>query len=76
MKANVKVTSELVAKLREDAGLNQRDFWTPIGVTQSGGSRYEAGRTIPKPVQKLVAAVYITKDLGDDAMKRINKLVR
>lgn len=31
-------------------GVNQKDFWSRYGVTQSGGSRYESGRNIPKPL--------------------------
>ena len=30
--------------IRRRLGLNQQEFWTKIGVTQSGGSRYESGR--------------------------------
>jgi len=35
---------------RKALGLNQRDYWERYGVTQSGGSRYESGRAIPKPL--------------------------
>ena len=34
--------------------MNQQEFWGRIGVTQSGGSRYESGRNMPKPVQELL----------------------
>ena len=27
--------------IRRKLGLNQHDFWSKVGVTQSGGSRYE-----------------------------------
>ena len=37
--------------IRQRLGLNQQEFWTRIGVTQSGGSRYESGRSMPKPVK-------------------------
>ena len=30
-----------------------------LGVTQSGGSRYESGRTMPKPVRELLRLVHI-----------------
>ena len=40
--------------LRYGKGLTQHDFWGQIGVTQSGGSRYESGRDVPKPVEELV----------------------
>ena len=46
-------------KLREKLGLNQDDFWTRIGVTQSGGSRYEAGRDMPAPVCELLRLVHV-----------------
>ena len=31
-------------EIRHRLGLNQQEFWGRIGVTQSGGSRYESGR--------------------------------
>lgn len=46
-------------KLREKSGLNQTAFWSEIGVTQSGGSRYETGRNIPRPVRLLLQIVYV-----------------
>jgi hypothetical protein len=39
---------------RVKTGVNQKDFWAPYGVTQSGGSRYESGRNIPKPLAILL----------------------
>lgn len=45
--------------LRKRLGMNQSEFWSRIGVTQSGGSRYESGRAPPKPVRELVRLVYI-----------------
>jgi len=45
--------------IRKKLGLNQEEFWTRIGVTQSGGSRYESGRTMPKPVKELLRLVYV-----------------
>ncbi|QND84561.1 Helix-turn-helix XRE-family like protein [Chromobacterium vaccinii] len=47
--------------IRRATGLNQHDFWSALGVTQSGGSRYESGRNIPKPVLALIVAVYVHK---------------
>lgn len=46
------------AKLRGEAGLNQTEFWARVGVTQSGGSRYENGRKPAKPVRMLLALAY------------------
>jgi predicted transcriptional regulator len=48
-----------VREIRRKLGLNQSDFWSEIGVTQSGGSRYESGRSIPRPVQALLRLVLI-----------------
>ena len=51
--------------VRRKLGLNQQDFWTKIGVTQSGGSRYESGRKMPKPVKELLRLVHVEQiDLG------------
>lgn len=57
--------------LRRQTGLNQLEFWAAVGVTQSGGSRYESGRNMPKPVRELLRLVYIeqidlTRIRGED----------
>ena len=46
-------------KLRQSLGLNQQEFWMAVGVTQSGGSRYETGRTMSNPVRELVRLVHL-----------------
>lgn len=46
-------------EIRHRLRLNQHEFWSRIGVTQSGGSRYESGRTMPKPVRELLRLVHI-----------------
>ncbi len=56
MKAAEKID---VREIRRKLGLNQSQFWSKIGVTQSGGSRYESGRNIPRPVQALLRLVHI-----------------
>ncbi|QEY23741.1 helix-turn-helix domain-containing protein [Neisseria animalis] len=48
-----------IREIRKKLGLNQIDFWNKIGVTQSGGSRYESGRNMPKPVRELLRLVHI-----------------
>lgn len=50
-----------VRLLRERSGLNGTEFWQAVGVTQSGGSRYENGRRVPKPVLELLRLVYVEK---------------
>lgn len=48
-----------VREIRRKLGMNQSQFWSKIGVTQSGGSRYESGRNIPRPVQALLRLVHV-----------------
>lgn len=48
-----------VRDIRRKLGMNQSQFWSKIGVTQSGGSRYESGRNIPRPVQALLRLVHV-----------------
>ncbi len=45
--------------IRRKLGLNQQQFWSQLGVTQSGGSRYESGRNMPRPVQHLLRLVHV-----------------
>lgn len=46
-------------EIRGKLGLNQQQFWSKLGVTQSGGSRYESGRNMPRPVYQLLRLVHI-----------------
>jgi transcriptional regulator with XRE-family HTH domain len=46
-------------EIRHRRGLNQQQFWPLIGVTQSGGSRYESGRRMPAPVRELLRIVHV-----------------
>lgn len=44
---------------RNARNLSQTAYWKPLGVTQSSGSRYEAGsQKIPDTVQKLAVMAY------------------
>ena len=56
MKANDKVDARAI---RRKLGINQQQFWSKLGVTQSGGSRYESGRNMPRPVQQLLRLVHV-----------------
>lgn len=49
--------------MRKNMGLNQQEFWSLVGVTQSGGSRYESGRGVPVQV---VEQVRLRHELGID----------
>lgn len=70
-KADKKITTALsnIKAVRQEATLNQSDFWTPLGVTQSGGSRYESGRGMDKPLRMLIgfveAGIITREDLAD-----------
>ena len=46
-------------QIRQRLSMNQQEFWARVGVTQSGGSRYESGRKMPKPVRELLRLVHI-----------------
>jgi transcriptional regulator with XRE-family HTH domain len=50
-------------KLRQGLGLNQAEFWERVEITQSGGSRYENGRAMPRPVRRLLGLVYLKEKL-------------
>jgi transcriptional regulator with XRE-family HTH domain len=56
MKANEKIDAR---EIRRKLGMNQQQFWSMLGVTQSGGSRYESGRNMPRPVQQLLRLVHV-----------------
>ena len=48
-----------IRQIRRKLGLNQQQFWSRIGVTQSGGSRYESGRIMPRAVWELLRLVHV-----------------
>lgn len=57
-----------VRELRRKLGLNQHEFWSPLSVTQSGGSRYESGRNIPGPVRLLLHLTYGTETQANELL--------
>lgn len=57
--------------MRAKLGINQGEFWSPLGVTQSGGSRYESGRNIPRPVQRLIQIAYGTEKQSADLVAEL-----
>ena len=62
--------------LRRSLGLNQSDFWHPLGVTQGGGSRYEHGRKMPPPVAMLLEQVYVKGIITDQIDARDVTILR
>lgn len=58
--SSIKTTDKIEPReIRRKLGLNQQQFWSKIGVTQSGGSRYESGRNMPRPVRELLRLVHV-----------------
>lgn len=46
---------------RKKLALNQSEFWSRVAIGQSGGSRYESGRKLPRPVQLLLHLAYASE---------------
>ncbi|GAB2876055.1 MULTISPECIES: helix-turn-helix domain-containing protein [Microvirgula] len=67
-----------VIRIREGVGLTQKQFWSPLGISQSGGSRYERGYYIPKPVRILLNLLYVRhvdiEALNEDDLKIVHYL--
>ena len=64
-------TGEDVKAMRTKLHMNQSAFWGRINVTQSGGSRYESGRAIPRTVQLLLHLAYGTEKQSQDLLAAI-----
>lgn len=67
-----------VKSFRMQLKMTQTDFWLKLGVTQSGGSRYETGRAMPVQVAELLRIVYVEKieisDISAENIKIITHL--
>lgn len=57
--------------MRRRLKMNQAEFWARVGITQSGGSRYEGGRQVPEPVRMLLAIAYGNRRERERALKRL-----
>lgn len=57
-----------VRALRKCLGLTQTTFWGRIHLPQSAGSRYEAGRAMPKPIQTLVTLAYAPRNHAENLL--------
>ena len=64
-KVKLKPLPKDFADFRKQLGLSQGDFWSRYGITQSGGSRYEAGRSLPAPL-KLLVRLHLSGVISDD----------
>lgn len=65
-------SSTEIRAFRKKKGMNQLEFWAPLGITQSAGSRYETGRNIPAPVRILLHLAYAP----DDRAQRLSAVLR
>ena len=66
--------AELAAH-RRARGESQSTFWARFGVTQSGGSRYESGASLPVATGMLVLA-FIEGMLDDDHFRKLAERFR
>ena len=65
-------SAEEIKAFRKKLGMNQGVFWSRIGVTQSGGSRYEAGgRRIPQTIQLLLHVTYAPEVRAQRVVQRL-----
>jgi len=69
-KASKPVITDYKTK-RVELRMNQSQFWSQLGVTQSGGSRYESGRAVPKPTQTLIDLAFGS---AKESLKRLADL--
>jgi transcriptional regulator with XRE-family HTH domain len=65
---------EAIRQYRQKRGLNQSLFWTAVGITQSGGSRYESGRKIPRSVQLLLHLAYAPEDSAIKMLRAVRAM--
>ena len=71
IKAPKNPLNDLVA-YRKSRDENQSTFWSRLGVTQSGGSRYESGRNVPTPTALLLLA-FADGQLDEQALNKLQK---
>lgn len=51
------ITGAIAKEIRGE--MSQRAFWESVGVTQSGGCRYEGGSPIPKRIRTMIFLKYV-----------------
>ncbi len=70
------IRASRVKEIRKKLMMNQQNFWSEVGVTQSGGSRYENGRVMPKPVRAMVRILYAMYKSGEQGQAIMRQLAR
>ena len=71
-KSFIKTKEEIVA-LRKKLGLSQSEFWGRVSTTQSGGSRFEAGRKLPGPLKTLLHLAYAPEAQAQAMLDHLRK---
>lgn len=72
----ITIDGEAMLALRKKLNLNQQQFWAHLGVTQSGGSRYESGQNIPLPTRKLIYLLHFAKPALDPVQQATLEAIR
>ena len=72
-KRKLDISAEGIRQIRKTLNLNQAEFWGPVGVTQSGGSRYESGRDIPNAVKTVLRITYGTEQEATELFNKLRK---
>lgn len=67
-----KLTTTNIREVRLARGENQSTFWPKLGQTQSGGSRYECGRKVPRGTLML-AWLYLEGEITEEQLERAGK---
>ena len=52
------ISPKKALKLRMKLGMNQKEFWALVSVSQSCGCRYEKGRNLPRYLRILLRVVF------------------
>ncbi len=65
--------SKSVRELRQRLMLTQAEFWARVGVTQSGGSRYEGGRWMPVQIAWALQIAYGTEQQSEAVVSWLRK---
>jgi mannose-6-phosphate isomerase-like protein (cupin superfamily)/transcriptional regulator with XRE-family HTH domain len=65
-----------LAAMRKALGLTQAAFWGRLGVTQSAGSRYETGRSVPFATIALAHLMHDPEDEARSFMARLREPCR
>lgn len=62
-----------IRAFRTKRKLTQADFWERVGITQSGGSRYESGRRIPEDMLLLMNLIWGERAHAEQLLHALRK---